>query len=171
MYFVVEARLREAILERNSHLDPTALQSALEASRKRMASRDGALPPDYAEAENHIRELKSKGKINPAALVSFLRYGERTRFLVALADITGIDYTTAHRIVDNKQIDALAIVCKAAGFDRTLFLTFTVLVLDNGEGMGKAQIYGKLYTELEPETAKRTLRFWRMRRDMGDVAA
>jgi uncharacterized protein (DUF2336 family) len=171
MYFVVEARLREAILERNTHLDPTALQSALEASRKRMASRDGALPPDYAEAENHIRELKSKGKINPAALVSFLRYGERTRFLVALADITGIDYTTAHRIVDNKQIDALAIVCKAAGFDRTLFLTFTVLVLDNGEGMGKAQVYGKLYTELEPETAKRTLRFWRMRRDMGDVAA
>ena len=171
MYFIVEARLRETILTRNANLDPATLQQALDSGRKRLAARDGALPADFAEAENHIRQLKAQGKINPSTLVSFLRFGEKTRFLVALAEMADLDFHTARRIVDNKQIDALAIACKAAGFDRTLFLTFTVLVLDNGEGMGKAQEYGQLYTDLAEETAKRTLRFWRVRRDSGDVAA
>jgi len=37
--------------------------------------------------------------------------------------------------------------------------------------MARAQEYGKMYADLPRETAMRTLRFWRMRRQTGDVAA
>ena len=160
MYFVVEARLRETILAKNAALDPADVQAALDTS-----------PPDLDEAERHVRALIARNEIKPSTLVSFLRYGERTRFLVALAELTDIDFNTARLIVERRQMDALAVICKAAKFDRTLFLTFTVLILDNGEGMGKAQEYGALYNDLTIETAQRTLRFWRLRRDTGDVAA
>ncbi|MEW6596552.1 MAG: DUF2336 domain-containing protein [Pseudomonadota bacterium] len=171
MYFIVEQKLRERIMAKNADLDPDELERALETGRKRLAARDGALPPDYAEAEAFVRNLRSKGPITAPQLVGFLRAGERTRFLVALAELAEVDFYTAKRIVDRQELDALAIVCKAANFDRTLFLTFAVLILPKGDGMGKAQQYGQLYLELPRETAQRTLRFWRMRRASGELAA
>ena len=171
MYFVVEARLRERITERNAGLDPVALEQALERGRKRLASRDGALPSDFVEAEAHIRHLRRAGPITPSQLAGFLRHGARTRFLVALAELSEIDFHTARRIVERQELDALAIVCKAAGFDRALFLTFAVLILDPGEAMKRAEAYGRLYADLPKDAALRTLRFWRMRRQTGDIAA
>ena len=171
MYFVVEARLREAITARNAAIDPEALDAALAAGRKRMAARDGALPQDYAEAEAHVRGLKRTGAITPVSLVAFLRHGQRTKFLAALCELTEIDFHTARRIVERQDLDALAIVCKAADFDRALFLTFTVLILDPGQGMARAEEYGRLYADLPKDAALRTMRFWKMRRTTGDVAA
>jgi len=171
MYFMVEATLRERILARNAEIDPATLEEALEAGRKRMATRDGALPQDYAEAEARVRAMRLRGAIDPSTLVAFLRHGERTQFLVALCELTEIDFHTARRIVERKDLDALAVVCKAAEFDRALFLTFAVLILDPGQGMAKAEQYGRLYADLPKDAALRTMRFWRMRRTTGDVAA
>lgn len=170
MYFVVEARLRERILARNADLDSTALERALEIGRKRLATRDRALPADFAEAEVRVRELLGRGGITPQALASFLRYGERTAFLIALAERAEIDFHTARRIVERRDLDALAIVCRAGGLDRALFLTFVVLILEPGKAMGRAEAYGRLYADLPQDTALRTLRFWRMRRQTGDIA-
>jgi uncharacterized protein (DUF2336 family) len=172
MYFVVEARLRDRILEKNAAVDPAALEAALAAGRKRVAARDGALPADYAEAEAAVRALKDRGGIGPTLLTAFLRNGETTKFLVALAEMAEIDFHTARRILERKELDALAIVCKAADFDRSLFLTFAVLVLGReADAMGRAREYGNLYSELPRDAACRTIRFWRMRRQIGDVAA
>ena len=171
MYFVVEARLRQRIMEKNAAIDPATLEAALETGRKRLATRDGALPPDYVQAEAAVRTLKARGAIGPSVLAGFLRHGERTKFLIALSQLTDIDFHTTRRIVDNRELDALAIICRAADFDRALFLTFAVLILEPGQAMAKAQEYGKLYNDLPKETALRTLRFWRMRRTTGDVAA
>ena len=171
MYFMVEAKLREQIMARNANVDPSVLEAALVSSRKRLAARDGALPADFAAAEAHIRALQAKGAITPSALAAFLRQGEKTRFLVALAELGDIDFHTGRRIVERRDLDALAVVCKAADFDRALFLTFTVLILEPGQAMRKAEQYGELYTKLSKETAVRTIRFWRMRRQTGDIAA
>ena len=136
-----------------------------------MAARDGALPADFAEAEAHVRGLKRHSAVTPSSLVAFLRHGERTKFLVALCELTEIDFHTARRIVERQDLDALAIVCKAADFDRALFLTFTVLIADPGQGMARAEEYGRLYADLPKDAALRTMRFWKMRRTTGDVAA
>jgi uncharacterized protein (DUF2336 family) len=172
MYFVVEAKLRAKILERNAEVDPAALEAALEAGRNRVATRDGALPADYADAERDVRSLVARKALTPKALASMLRNRESTRFMVALAELAGIDFHTARLILERRELDALAIVCKAADFERSLFLTFAVLVLDrDADAMGRAKEYGDLYAELPKEAAQRTLRFWRMRRQAPDLAA
>jgi uncharacterized protein (DUF2336 family) len=172
MYFVVEARLRDRILEKNAELDPAQLDAALASGRKRVATRDGALPADYAQAEAAIRAMKASGAIGPSSLAAFLRNGETTKFLVALSELADVDFHTARRILDRRELDALAIICKAADFDRALFLTFAVLVLGRDDNaMGRAREYGQLYSDLPRDAAARTIRFWRMRRQTGDVAA
>jgi uncharacterized protein (DUF2336 family) len=172
MYFVVEARLRDQILARNTEVDPAELDAALAAGRKQVAARDGAVPADLAEAEAHIKSLHARNGITPTLLAGFLRNRETTRFLVALCELADIDFHTARRILERRELDALSIVCKAAGFDRSLFLTFAVLILDReANALGRAREYGELYDALPRDTAQRTIRFWRMRRKTGDVAA
>jgi uncharacterized protein (DUF2336 family) len=172
MYFMVEARLRGEILARNDSVDPAQLDAALAAGRKQVATRDGALPSDYADAEKQIRILRLRGAITPQLLAGFLRAREMTKFLVALSELAEIDFHTAKRILERRELDALSIVCKAAGFERSLYLTFAVLILDrDANAMGRAREYGELYENLPREAAQRTLRFWRMRRKAGDMAA
>jgi uncharacterized protein (DUF2336 family) len=101
-----------------------------------------------------------------------LRAKKTTLFLVALADLADIDFHTARKILERRELDALAVVCRAADFDRALFLTFALLILDPADDvMGKAKAYGELYAALPRESALRTIRFWRLRRQTGDVAA
>ncbi len=172
MYFVVEAKLRNQILERNAEVDPEALEAALAAGRNRLATADGALPADYEAAERDVRSLVARKALTPKALASMLRNREATKFMVALAELSGIDFHTARLILERRELDALAVVCKAADFERSLFLTFAVLVLDrDADPMGRAREYGDLYMQLPKESAQRTLRFWRMRRQAPELAA
>ena len=172
MYFVVESQLRGKILERNAEVDPAELEAALAAGRNRVAVQDGALPDDYAAAERDVRSMVARKALTPKALASMLRNRESTKFMVALAELAAIDFNTARLILERRELDALAIVCRAADFERSLFLTFAVLVLDrDADPMGRAKEYGDLYAELPKESAQRTLRFWRMRRQGADMAA
>ncbi|MBV9995063.1 MAG: DUF2336 domain-containing protein [Caulobacteraceae bacterium] len=172
MYFVVESRLRTKILKRNAEMDPAALEAALTTQRKRLAARDGALPADYEAAERDIRSLVARKALTAKALANMLRARETTRFMLALAELAGIDFHTARLILEKRELDALAIVCKAAAFEPSLFLTFAILVLDrDADAMGRAKEYGQLYAELPREAAQRTLRFWRMRRQTPEMAA
>lgn len=172
MYFVVEARLRERIMEKNAGVDPATLEAALAAGRKRVATQDGALPPDHAEAEAEFRTLRARSQVSPQMLANMLRGKKTTLFLVALADMAGVDFHTARRILERREMDALSVICKAADFDRSLFLTFALLILEpTDDVMLKAKTYGELYAVLPRESAMRTIRFWRLRRQTGDVAA
>lgn len=165
MYFVVEARLRQRILEQNAELDPTLLENALEAGRARVASADGVLPADYPEQLAYVQELKAANQLTPQVLARFLRSGGRTAFLIALAELADIDFHTARTIVERREMDALAVVCKAADLDRSLFLTYAVVLLNReDDAMGRGREYARHYAELPRETALRTLRFWRLRR-------
>jgi len=165
MYFVVEARLRQQILEQNAQMDPELLEAALAAGRTRVATDDGALPSDFAESQAYVDELHAAGQLTPQMLVRFLRSKGRTSFLVALSRLSDVDFQTARSIVDRRDLDALSIICKAADIDRAIFLTYAVSLLGaDSNPMGKAAAYGRMYGELTRDVALRTLRFWRMRR-------
>jgi len=171
MYFMVEAQLRATILARNEDMDPKALEQALATSRKRLAAQAGALPPDFEEAEAFVRGLMARKAVTPNVLAKMLREGQRTHFILALSESADIDFHTARRVIERKDLDALAILSKVAGFDRTLFLTFAILLLNSKEAMGRAAQYGRLYNDLTLETATRTLRFWRVRRETDSAVA
>lgn len=172
MYFVVEAQLRQKILARNAAMPADRLEAALAAGRTRLRAVDGSLPPDFDTASAYVRELRAAGGLTPEVLARFLRSGGRTEFLIALAELSGIDFYTARQIVDSAQLDALAVVCRSADMDRALFLTYAVVLLNkDGDAMAKAQSYGRMYAELSRDAAQRTLRFWKMRRDHGGARA
>lgn len=165
MYFVVEARLRQRILEQNAAMDPVLLDSALAAGRARVATVDGALPADYAESLAYVEELKAANQLTPQMLARFLRSGGRTSFIIALAQLADVDFHTASQIIERRELDALAVICRAADLDRAIFLTYAVVLLNTeGDAMSKAHSYARMYAELTREAAMRTLRFWRMRR-------
>ena len=164
MYFVVEARLRQKILEQNARLDPVLLDHALAAGRTRIATEDGSLPPDYAASQAEIEPLRADDQLTPQTLAGFLRSGQQTHFISALAQLADVDFHTVRRILTSREIDALAVVCKAADLDRALFLTYAVVLLGpDANALGKARTFGTLYQDLTTETAQRTLRFWRLR--------
>jgi len=169
MYFNVGAKLRRKILERNRLLKPEDLEAALAASQKSLAARHGALPADYAEAEAFVRDLSDRHRLSPQALVAMLREGRRTRFIVGLAEITDVAFDVAQRIVERHDLDALAILCRAANFDRALFKTLAMLTSRSEDEMARAREYGDLYIDLTLATAQRTLRFWRVRRAGADT--
>ena len=171
MYFVVEARLRERILARNASADPTAVEAALAAARSRLAVRAGAPPKDLPEAEAEIEKLASRHRLTPPTLLGFLRSNQRTHFTVGLARLAEVDSATLRTIMDRCDLDALAVVCKAAAMDKSMFLTFAVLTCGGRDAMTRAAVYGKLYAELSRDTALRTLRFWRVRCESGEAMA
>jgi uncharacterized protein (DUF2336 family) len=169
MYFVVEQRLRERIRERNADVDPEVLEAALSAGRARVATQDGALPADFAQADAEVARALRLRKLDAATLASYLRNGKRTQFMIALSRLGEVEYPILSRIVDNCDLDALAIVCKAADLDRAGFMTFAVLIGDDRRDTSRAHVYGQVYADLPRETALRTLRFWRIRRE-GEAA-
>ena len=86
-----------------------------------------------------------------------LRSGSKTSFLIALSQLADIDFHTAQQIIERKELDALSVVCRAADLDRALFLTYAVVLLnDDGDAMGKAHGYARMYSELSRDAAQRT---------------
>lgn len=171
MYFVVEARLRERIMQENAKLDPALVEKALSAGRSRVAVAYGDFPPDYEKINKDVELLRKSERLTPNLIAKYMRDPNPTYFLCALAQMADIDFMTARHVVNKREVDALAIACKAAGLDKALFLTCAMLMLGEQENaMGKAAEYGKLYMDLPQDTAMRTIRFWRMRRAEGHAA-
>ena len=171
MYFVVEARLRERIIAENDKLAPAVLEQVLTRSRDKVAVAYGSFPEDYTKINAEVETLRNNARLTPTLLAKYMRDPNPTYFLVALAQMADIDYLTAKHLVEKKEIDALAIACKAADLDKALFLTYAMIMLSDQENaMGKATDYAKLYNELPRDTALRTIRFWRLRRAEGHAA-
>lgn len=165
MYFVVSSELRRRILSRNASLNPDLLEDALTAGLARVATEDGVWPKDYADALRQVRASRSGNRLTPGEITRLLRSGSRTAFCIALAEVSDVDFRTVARILEQQEVDGLAVLCRAADLDGPLFLTIALAVLgDDARAMGKAQSYSRLYTELSKAAAVRTLRFWKLRR-------
>ncbi len=165
MYFVVGSELRRRILARNASLDPNLLEDALSAGLARVATEDGVWPKDYPEALRQVRASRSGERLTPGEITRILRSGSRTAFCIALAELSDVDFRTVARILEQQEIDGLAVLCRAADLDGPLFLTIALAILDeDAHAMGQARSYSHFYAELSKSAAMRTVRFWKMRR-------
>lgn len=163
VYLRVEHDLRREIMRKFHGVSPAELEAALEASRNHLSSAYGALPADYQAAKDHIAKLTKAGSMLPPVLVQLLREERRTAFLIAFAQLVDIEFDLAHRLVDAKDLDALAMLCRGAGFDRNLFVTICIMVAGAGGGISKTQEYGQMYEQVPVAAAQRALRFWKVR--------
>ncbi len=165
MYFVVEGELRRRILARNAALDPELLETAIAAGLARLGTEDGVLPRDYLDALALVKATRSGRTLSSSEIARILRSGNQTAFRIALAEVSEVDFYTVSRIMEQAEVDGLAVLCRAANLDGPLFLTIALSVLGNtASAIGKARSYAVYYSELGQDAATRTLRFWRMRR-------
>jgi uncharacterized protein (DUF2336 family) len=163
VYLKVEGDLRREIMRKFHGVSPAELEAALEASRNHLSAAYGALPDDFQAAKDHVAAVDKKGQLKPPMLVQLLRENRKTAFLIAFAQMVDIDFDLGRRLVDAKDLDALAVLCRGAGFDRGLFVTICLLVAGDGAGIGKAEQFGKLYEQVPVAAAQRALRFWKVR--------
>lgn len=166
LMMVVKSSLRDTISKKFDKLDPGVLEAALAASHQRMESRISE-DKDINEARKFISIKSMRKELDGSLLASLLREGKRTHFCVGFAEMAGIDYLAAKRAIEHDNSEGLALVCKAAGFDKSLFVTLAVL-RDNEskEAFSKASEFGQTYDALDQETADRVIRFWKMRQNI-----
>ena len=174
MYFVVEQKLRAAIMERNASVDPAELDEALARARARTQARGGsAIDEDMRAAIKLIDAKKRSGELKPSLLVGFYRDKEYTACTLGLAEIVGLDYDTTHMIVSKKDMEALAMICRASNIERPLFVTIAVLCCGGQDAMNQAEHYGRISTAVPVEAAQRAMRFYKVRKgaSAGQMAA
>lgn len=166
LMLTVEHQLRDQILERFAQIDPETLEVALAASRDRLALRLDE-DRDLEIARSYIRKKAVRKQLDGALLARLLREQDMLKFHVGFAEMTGVDVTAARRAIEQACVDPLALICKAAEFKKSLFVTLAVLRAANTDsGFADAKELGDLYDGLDPSDAERALRFWRMRKDM-----
>jgi uncharacterized protein (DUF2336 family) len=162
LFLSVGADMRSQILARNTQFSEAEINLAIERAKARVAVIHGVLPDDFEAATRDLNNLRAKGSLNPSILPTLWRDNKKTQFTLAFAMLSGLDYNQTDRLFDAKDIDAIAMVSRASGFDRALFVTIAVLVLGDA-GMGKAKIMGDMYNNVPPEAAQRAMRFMKLR--------
>jgi uncharacterized protein (DUF2336 family) len=165
LYHKTEAGLRQEITAKFGQVESAELERAFERSRIRLTSRYRQLPDDIAVARKNLAALEAKRQLAPAFLVTLLREGagKRTTFLLAFAKLADVEFEVVQRAVDKPTFDMLALLCRGAGFERSLFVTLAVGLDKSGGGLTKAEEFGGLYESVPVRAAQRALRFWKVR--------
>ncbi len=170
MYFVVENSLRDQIMQRNAAVDPIALDAALTKARERLRK---SVTDTNAETKNAIAFIQSKkasGELSARLLVSLYREAKQAHFLYGLAEITGLEPETVADLLARRDIDGLAMICRAAGIERPLFVTLAVLTCGGDEAMARAEEFGRMYNAVPMEAAQRAMRFFKVRKGAAEAA-
>jgi uncharacterized protein (DUF2336 family) len=166
MYFVVEQKLRAAIMERNAAVDPAELDQALARARTRLQARsEAALTDDLRAAIKLVEAKRRAGELKPSVLVGFYRDNQIAAFTYGLAEIVGLDYDTTNAIVSRRDMEALAMICRASNIERPLFVTIAVLCCGGADAMNQAESFGRLYMAVPVEAAQRAMRFYKVRKN------
>jgi uncharacterized protein (DUF2336 family) len=164
MYFVVESKLRDQIMQRNASVDPATLDAALAKARARISKSVGDMNAEAKSAMAFIQSKKNAGELNARLLVSLYREAKRTHFLYGLAEVTNLDHDTVADLLERQDIDGLAMICRSSNIERPLFVTLAVLACGGENAMDRAEEFGKLYNAVPIEAAQRAMRFLKVRK-------
>jgi uncharacterized protein (DUF2336 family) len=171
MFFLVKEKLRARIVERNQSFDQATLEAAFAAAQQRLANKSGPKPRDYDDAVRYVSGKKLRRKLTFELLGELLVNGERTKFVVAFADMTGLQFIAAQRAIDNPSIDPIAIACRAAGFPKEDFVRVAMLrPTSAAREEADVDALGQLYEAVSVSAADRVMRFVKLR-DQGENAA
>jgi uncharacterized protein (DUF2336 family) len=162
LFLSVGPEMRNQILKRNAHFSESEIDAAMERAKTRVAVTHGALPLDFAVAKRDIDAMVNAKSLAASYLPTLWRDNKLTHFTLAFSALSGLDFHQSSKLMSTKDVDGLAMVSRAAGFERALFVTIAVLIL--GEtGMGQAKVLGDMYNNVPIEAAQRALRFMKMR--------
>lgn len=171
IYFLVEQRLRAAILARNAAVDQRTLDQALKITRRRLQGEAAIDGEEIQAAKKAVESKRATGTLTPALLVSWRRNRQHYHFLCGLAELTALDFETARSIIQRRDIDALAMICRAADIERALFVTIATMIDDTPNAVARAEEFGRIYGAVPRDAAQRAMRFYHVRKASGAASA
>jgi len=167
MYLFAEKKVRARILQRNEDVDPDVLQEALAKAKSQAKGGTCKRPEGFQSARNTIDVLHKSEALNGQLLLEFERNGERLKFTLGLAKLAQVNFDTIDRIMQRTDTDALALICRAIGFDSSLFVTIALLTSNQEDiNLGNSREIRQMFVSIPENAAKRTLRFWQMRQKL-----
>ena len=119
---------------------------------------------DFEQARRRVLALNSKGELNQAMLLEFIRESKSADLIAALALMCAAPFELMVNLMQSQHREAILIPCKAAGLDWP-----AVRAVLNGRAIGGAVSDHDLenaraeYNKLTQSSAQRVLRFWQVR--------
>jgi uncharacterized protein (DUF2336 family) len=166
MFSFVSTTLRTQIVQKMDGLPQEVLDRALDQTRDRFAREVRQIKEADRRARVFVSEMSRKKELNEGLLVQLMRGGQTTEFTHAFARLGDIDVKTAQRIVQTRNTEGIAIVCRSARFDRATFSALALLLDASPTRSSQAtQELLSLYDQVTPESAQRVMRFWKVRRE------
>ena len=163
VYAVVEPMLRRKIMARFDQVSEADLQNALKNSRARLNASYADLPEDLEDAKQWLRNQVEGKRLAPPILIQLLRDGRKTHFKCALSFMSDMPFAVVNRIIAQKDIDALSILCRSMDMEKPLFTSIAVVVIGGENSVSQAQNFAKYYDDVPPTAAQRAVRFWKVR--------
>lgn len=154
----VSEKIRNLILDRMTDTDMDYLDNIICTMRESIE----AAPT--TSAENYIKDLERKGRLDEATLIKLAAEKKSMEFLLGLAALLKIEAQAVQRVVTDKSGQALLIACRAAGFSTTAFKTLALSPL-TGVASELTEIVHliRTYDKLPIPEAQRTMRYWQTR--------
>ncbi|WP_169568894.1 DUF2336 domain-containing protein [Sneathiella limimaris] len=169
MFWWVSAALRRHILA-NFKIDPVELDQTLAHSAKELIEDEQV--PDFGEthADRLAAHMASKNELNERSLIQILRSRQIRLFLSGFAIVSGLDTRTLSRFVYDKNAEAMAVVCKALGFERNSFSAVYLLTRRGGASTDQTkmmkpaelEVIMEFYDSLSQYDAKAILAHWKL---------
>jgi uncharacterized protein (DUF2336 family) len=172
MFTFVSSELRTQIAEKLDSLPPEVIEAAFKEAEKDFAGEMRQMKDADRRAMVYVSEMARRKELTEALLHQLLRSNQMVEFMHAFGRLADIDVKTVRRIVTARNVEGVAIICKAARFDRS---TFSAIVFSFDSSADRsvqtANDLMALYDKVTPESAQRVIRFWRVRKEAGDAAA
>ena len=115
---------------------------------------------DYGEAERNVAALAAAGKLDEAALVTFVRKRQKDELIAAIARLCSAPIGVIAQLLNGHRNDAVLLPCKAAQLS---WPTVEFILYDKLAGQAAISdivaLARKDYAKLSTATAQRTLRF------------
>jgi uncharacterized protein (DUF2336 family) len=126
MYYWVSAAMRQFIVE-NFDVDPVELDLTLGQIAQQHAHGVTAPTADDS-AVNLARQLAERQDLTPDIIVETLRRGETPLFEAMLGERIGVKPILARKLIYDSSGEGLVVACRAAGIDRSSFVTLFMLM-------------------------------------------
>lgn len=169
LFTFVKAELRTQVQKRIDTIPKEELERALKDAEREVMSDLRQVRAIDRKAMVYVSEMLRQRKLNESLLNQLVKAGKTNELIHAFARLAEVDVKTMKRLFNARNIEGIAIICRALRFERSSFSTIAVSILPS-KGAGSLPIHQivDLYDQVSPETAQRVIRFWRVRREVND---
>lgn len=171
MFTFVSSELRTKVLSKLESLPREVIDRAFADAAKEFNTGVREMKAADRKAMVFVSEMASTKRLTEALLCQLVQNKQIVELIHALARLADIDVKTSRRIITARNIEGVAIVCKASRFERSTFSTIAVfLEQQSGEKPKNVHELVEIYDRVPAEAAQRVMRFWRVRKEATENA-